>query len=251
MRKLVLDIQDLNFSADFFGASAMAFGSWVRLSMYCATHMTGGTIEGCKTWDTFKWSRACGLDWAAVSACTEAKLAEWNGQDLEVVGYPTAQEAAYRSKSKGAEKSRSKRLCKSLKDKRDSDIRNDISSDNTSLRFSPGSISSSPAPAPGPQDLFASPPEPRAKVSDADHWRMAEQYEPYVRLLKAAMCKVGPENWPQWKALSDHWGVAAVVAAAKGIPAPERWPDRVDAVLNSSRGQANPGDVVQTIRMTL
>lgn len=133
MRKLVLDIQDLNFTPDFLGASPLAFGTWVRLCMYCATHMTGGAIEGCKAWDTFKWGRACGLDWAAITAATEAHLAEWRGTDLEVIGYPADQERVYRSRTKGASKSRSLRLRKSLSDKMNSDIRTDISSETDSL----------------------------------------------------------------------------------------------------------------------
>lgn len=153
MRKLVLDIQDLNFSADFLGASPLAFGTWVRLSMYCATHMTGGVLEDCKTWDTFKWGRACGVDWAAVTACCDAKLAEWDGMNLHVVGYPIEQEKAYRSKSSGAAKSRSLRLRKSSSDKTPTDTNSDIRTDITSLLFSSKRESAEREIGPTPDEL--------------------------------------------------------------------------------------------------
>ena len=38
-------------------------------------------------------------------------------------------------------------------------------------------------------------------------------------------------------ALVDQYGIDAVVAAAKGVPAEERWPDRTETALSKSRGQ--------------
>jgi len=218
MRKLVLDIQDLNFSSDFLGANPMAFGTWVRLSMYCATHMTGGVLEGCKTWDTFKWGRACGVDWAAVTACCEAKLAEWGGMDLYVIGYPVKQEKAYRSKSRGASEARSQRLRKSLSDKGNSDIKTDINSDITSLLFSSSNSSS------------------RERTTD-EHDGVCAPYPPGDKriYLKERPAKVGLVEWlvhhPRcivgkdrdlWQGLFDYAGHETMSDAYGKIPGSEK-----------------------------
>ena len=225
MRKLVLDIQDLNFSADFLGASPLAFGAWVRLSMYCATHMTGGTLEGCKSWDTFKWNRACGLDWASVAACVEAKLAEWDGMDLDVVGYSLKQERAYRSKSKGASEARSQRLLKSLKDKDHSDIRVDIISDITSLPFSSSSLSKRESA------------EREIGPTSAEHDGLAAPYPPGDKRIypKEQTARVGLVEWivhhPRcilgkdrdlWQGLFDYAGHEMMSHAYDHIPGADK-----------------------------
>lgn len=87
--------------------------------------------------------------------------------------------------------------------------------------------------------------------SDRDHFRMQLVHEPWVKELKRALCKIGPENWTAWQALVTQWTLPVVISAAKGIPATERWPDQVDKALTNSRGQANPGDVVKTIKLVL
>ncbi len=252
MRKLVLDIQDLNYSPDFLGASPQAFGAWVRLCMYSAHHMTGGKIEGCKTWDSVRWARACGLDWASVTACTEGRLAEWGGTDLELIGYPIEQEKTYKAKSKGAGLARSKRLHKSLSHKRDSDVSSDIKADITSLPFSSDSSSLSSRSNADEMDLM-SPPGKSAPASDSDHWRMQLQHEPWARSLRDALCKIGPGTWRQWSTIIAEHGLPATIATAKGIPASDRWPDNVSDTLTASRGQENPGDAIahKIVRLTL
>jgi hypothetical protein len=86
--------------------------------------------------------------------------------------------------------------------------------------------------------------EPGKPVSDSDHWQMHERNQPWAKSLKAASCKIGRENWTAWKSLADEFSLPAVLSAAKGVPATERWPDRVETTLRASRGQENPGDVV-------
>lgn len=81
-------------------------------------------------------------------------------------------------------------------------------------------------------------------TTDRDRWRMHEASQPWAKALKAALCKIGPENWTAWKGLADEFPIAVVLSAAKGVPATERWPDRVEQTLRASRGQENPGDVV-------
>lgn len=107
--------------------------------------------------------------------------------------------------------------------------------------------------APDPDDI-GSPATPASHpTTDADHWRMQAQFAPWATALKASGCKIGPLNWRTWSALVDQWTAPTVIATAKGIPATERWPDRVEQTLNASRGQENPGDVVarKTIKVTL
>ena len=86
--------------------------------------------------------------------------------------------------------------------------------------------------------------EPGKPVSDSDHWQMHEKNQPWAKQLKAASCKIGRDNWTAWKALVDEFSLPAVLSAARGVPATERWPDRVETTLRASRGQENPGDVV-------
>jgi len=87
--------------------------------------------------------------------------------------------------------------------------------------------------------------------SDADHWQMHEKHQAWARALIAASCKIGRDNWTAWKALVDHYSLNSALSAAKGVLATERWPDRVESTLTASRGQANPGDVVKTIKLKL
>ena len=231
MRKLVLDIQDLNFSADFLGASPLAFGTWVRLSMYCATHMTGGVLEDCKTWDTFKWGRACGVDWAAVTACCEAKLAEWDGMSLHVVGYAIDQEKAYRSKSKGAAKSRSLRLRKSSPIKDPTDTNSDIRTDITSL---PIHFSSSPSRERSPEehdgvcapypagDKRVYPKEQPAKVGLVE-W-----------IVHHPRCILGKDR-DLWQGLFDYAGHEAMSHAYERFPGTDNiWFSNFSAYINAN-----------------
>ena len=136
MRKLVLDIKDLSVNSDFLVADPLSFGTWVRLCMFCAEHLSGGLVEDCKEWDDHRWLRACGVNVAAIQACEKAKLVGWEGSGIRVFGYPEDQEKAYLAKSRGAGLARSKRFSKSLARKGCSDISTDVKTDITSLPFS-------------------------------------------------------------------------------------------------------------------
>ena len=109
MRKLVLDIKDLSVNNDFLVADPLSFGTWVRLCMFCAEHLSGGLVEDCKEWDDHRWLRACGVNVAAIQACEKAKLVGWEGSGIRVFGYPEDQEKAYLAKSRGAGLARSKK----------------------------------------------------------------------------------------------------------------------------------------------
>lgn len=130
----------------------------------------------------------------------------------------------------------SNRVCNTPEDK---DEDKDREEDKDSL--SDATHIGSPAdPAPGP-------------ISDADHWRMQIQFEAWVNALKDANCKIGVGSWRAWKALVDRYGIPGVVSASKGVPATERFSDKVEATLDASRGQGNPGDMIahRIVRMTL
>ncbi len=81
-----------------------------------------------------------------------------------------------------------------------------------------------------------------APVSDYDHWHMHEKLQPDTGALLDDFCKIGPQNWRQWRKLITTWTLPAVLSASRGVPATERWPDRVEQTLAASRGQENPGD---------
>jgi hypothetical protein len=87
-------------------------------------------------------------------------------------------------------------------------------------------------------------------VNDSDHWRMAVQFTPWARALLAEV-KIGPRNWRTWEQMIDAHGLFGVLSAARGVAAAERWPENVSDALTASRGQANPGDVVKTVKLTL
>lgn len=103
------------------------------------------------------------------------------------------------------------------------------------------------------QDIGSPSTAPQAPPSDRDHFRMQLVGEPWVKDLKRAMCKIGPENWQAWQGMVQEWGLPAVISAARGVPATDRWPDQVDKTLTASRGQQNPGEVIKDriVRMTL
>lgn len=77
--------------------------------------------------------------------------------------------------------------------------------------------------------------EQRANLStgsDADLWRFGTGSEAWVRTLKRAGCKIGPNNWRAWQGLIDRafGGDADACAKAAATVKPEdRWPDQVEA----------------------
>jgi hypothetical protein len=103
--------------------------------------------------------------------------------------------------------------------------------------------------SPDPEDVFGTLGMPIAPISDADHWRMQVQHEPWVKTILDAMCIIGPGTWRKWQALLVDYSLPTVVSAAKGIGAKERWPSNVLDALTASRGQANPGDAINPNRV--
>lgn len=79
-------------------------------------------------------------------------------------------------------------------------------------------------------------------LSDHDRWRM-EQMEPWARRLKAIGCKVGPNNWTNFKELltgTFNDDLDRFCEIAKTLPASERWPDQIEDAfkkLDPTKGQ--------------
>ena len=82
--------------------------------------------------------------------------------------------------------------------------------------------------SPSVSDPVASPVSPSAL--DGDPWSSVRNAS-WVGLLLHVGAKVGPKNWPIWKALCDAHGVERVVEVARSIDAQVRWPDRVEDAL--------------------
>lgn len=87
-------------------------------------------------------------------------------------------------------------------------------------------------------DLFppgpGTPPSPPA--DSPERWRF-EQGEPWAKGLKGAGCKVGPNNWPAWKALVEKHGNELVRQAAAGVAPDERWPDAIEKAITARGAQ--------------
>jgi hypothetical protein len=93
---------------------------------------------------------------------------------------------------------------------------------------------------------------PPTPTDSPERWRF-EQGEPWAQGLKGAGCKVGPNNWPAWKALVAKHGNALVLQAAAGVASVERWPDAVEKAIVSRGEQAGSiGDRVRakTVKVT-
>ena len=92
---------------------------------------------------------------------------------------------------------------------------------------------------PNPLDVFAPSTEKPATVvppTDADEWRMRVCLEPWVKILTANGCKIGPNNWRLWRGLIDRVfnGKAENCAEfALHVRADERWPDRVETAMGA------------------
>lgn len=86
------------------------------------------------------------------------------------------------------------------------------------------------------------------EISDSERWRL-EKLSPWAKELIKAGCKIGGNNWTAWQGLVEAYGIKDVLSKARGIPAEERWPDRVESALIASRGQQNPGDAINPARL--
>ena len=86
------------------------------------------------------------------------------------------------------------------------------------------------------QDPFFGSPNPPSNPESPDRLGI-ELAQPWASGLKSAGCKIGPNNWPAWKTLVETHGNEAVRAAAAHVPAPDRFPDHVEAKLTGKPSQ--------------
>jgi hypothetical protein len=73
-------------------------------------------------------------------------------------------------------------------------------------------------------------------IPDSLRWNY-EQAKPWAKALVKAGAKIGPQNWPAWKGLTERYPVEAVLGALAALSATDRWPDQTEDKLSSSRGQ--------------
>lgn len=120
---------------------------------------------------------------------------------------------------------------------------------NGNRNGNPSSLSQDPIPLPGERAPVEIDPDPLGTIplaqsptappprNDEDLWRFEVAAMSWARALVKVGAKLGSRNWRPWMALVDQYGIDAVTAAAKGVPAEERWPDRTETALGKSRGQ--------------
>ena len=85
---------------------------------------------------------------------------------------------------------------------------------------------------------------PVHSIAGEDRWRYERMTE-YACLLLTVGAKIGPKNWPAWKALTVEFTAVKVSAAAKALPADERWPDRTEMALRAQGSQTPIGEAVK------
>ena len=127
-------------------------------------------------------------------------------------------------------------------------------SDNetTLKRQQSDSFLTSPVPSPSPLPVesardehdIAAPADSTPPAADPDRW-IYVRAALWAKSLVKAGCKIGPQNWPAWKALIDKHGLDRVVSVAKTIPADVRWSDRTEMALEKSGGQAPIAQAIQ------
>lgn len=106
-----------------------------------------------------------------------------------------------------------------------------------------------PVPAAAVTPVVRPPPWPPLRSAE-DEWRFGVGSEPWARSLVAAGAKIGPKNWPRWKAILGDFSHDQVVAVVLGLPAHDRWPDRTETALARSRGQAPTAATIANRRST-
>lgn len=71
---------------------------------------------------------------------------------------------------------------------------------------------------------------PPGEVADQDRWPY-ERREPWAQALCRVGAKIGPNNWPVWKGLTERFPLADIVAHIPTVPACDRWPDKVEQAM--------------------
>jgi hypothetical protein len=104
-----------------------------------------------------------------------------------------------------------------------------------------GSNTNAPSSAHAPEAAeLATDPSPTSQppISASQRWHY-EQAQPWAVGIVAAGCKIGPNNWPAWKALIDKHGKQVVLDAAGGVSPDDRWPDKTEKAITMRGTQAS------------
>jgi hypothetical protein len=73
-------------SPEFIGSDPTARGTWLAVLGYCYEQENGGRIKGCNAWKDRQWQQVCGVTREEIDGAKS--LMNWEGDDLQVWGYP-------------------------------------------------------------------------------------------------------------------------------------------------------------------
>ena len=275
MKWLNLEIATLR-SPEFIGSSPTERATWLCVMAYCIEQENGGHIVGAERWKDRQWQQACGVTLKEVKETD--RLLAFDGDDLLVSFYPLEKQSEVQGlralgRAPSAKKAEAARLNGSLggRPKITQEITHGNPPNNPPVTQGEPTVTQEDpiegkgigkerkgregegARAHAEQDICTPVALENRPATDADHWQMAERNTDWARALKAAGCKIGRDNWTQWRAIVEAHSLTQTLSSAKGTQATERWPDRVESTLTASRGQANPGEAAKakTIKVTL
>jgi hypothetical protein len=116
--------------------------------------------------------------------------------------------------------------------------RDELQQYNTKWKRDKRATAKDPTPINGHAIIPDAEPQPAPDVLSDPRRRWPYERQEWGQQYVSAGCKIGPENWPTWKALAEkHGGHARVVSAASSVPATNRWPDQTESILIKSMGQ--------------
>jgi hypothetical protein len=89
-------------SPEFIGSDPTARGTWVAVLGYCYEQENGGRIKGCNAWKDRQWQQVCGVTREEIDGAKS--LMNWEGDDLQVWGYPADLEDEIKRKREAGRK---------------------------------------------------------------------------------------------------------------------------------------------------
>jgi hypothetical protein len=89
-------------SAEFIGSDPTARGTWVAVLGYCYEQENAGRIKGCNAWKDRQWQQVCGVTREEIDGAKS--LMNWEGEDLQVWGYPAELENEIKVKREAGRK---------------------------------------------------------------------------------------------------------------------------------------------------
>lgn len=233
-------------SPEFIGSDPVERATWLCVLGYSVEQENGGRIVGAALWKDRQWQQACGVTAKEVRGAD--RLLRIDGADILVNGYPTAKESQVRQARSvayaGAMARWGKNADGSNADRHAGKMPTGIADGNAEGkgREQEGKGREGEGEARTPEDDHIGTPPPPGSIPEAasqDRWHL-ERREPWAQSLTRAGCKLGPNNWPQWKALVDEHGTHAIELAARRVAASERWADRIEEALAPRESDGKP-----------